>query len=244
MRIAILADVHANLEALEAVLEHLSDESVDRVVCLGDIVGYGADPNPCCDRIRETAEEVVAGNHDRGAVGLTDVSSFNPFARKAIQWTARMLEKNHIPYLEALPLTMTLFGEGATFVHATPSMPEAWEYLFDPADALDEFAAFTTRCCFVGHTHCPTAFVQNPNGEMAGVHLDRLQMQNGCRYIINVGSVGQPRDGDPRAAYAVYDHAAGALELHRVDYDIETAGEKILKAGLPPAFAKRLSHGL
>lgn len=243
MRIAILSDVHGNLEALEAVLEHISGESVDRVVCLGDLVGYGADPNPCCDRIPEVAEEVVAGNHDHASVGLTDMSDFHPAAREAAQWTDEILSGSHRRYLESLPFTMILAEGEATLVHATPSRPEAWQYLYDPLEAAQEFEAFTTQCCFVGHTHYPIAFVQNPSGEVAGVPLDRMRVQDSYRYIINVGSVGQPRDGDPRAAYAVYDYEAGTLDLYRVDYDVETAREKILKAGLPPVLAERLGYG-
>jgi diadenosine tetraphosphatase ApaH/serine/threonine PP2A family protein phosphatase len=243
VRTAILSDVHGNLEALEAVLEHLSGESVERVVCLGDLVGYGADPNPCCARIREVADEVVAGNHDHGAVGLTDVTRFNPFARKAIEWTARMLDIDHRRYLEHLSLTLVLSGERATLVHATPGRPEAWEYVFGPAEVSKEFEAFTTQCCFVGHTHIPVCFVHHPDGRVTGVRLDRLRLQDGFRYIINVGSVGQPRDGDPRAAYAVWNDEAGTLEMHRVDYDVEAASDKILKAGLPPPLAQRLTYG-
>ncbi len=243
MRVAILSDVHGNLEALEAVLEHLSGESVERVVCLGDLVGYGADPNPCCARIREVAEEVVAGNHDHGAVAMTDVSRFNPLAREAIEWTARVIESDHHRYLESLPLTLGLSNERATLVHATPARPEVWKYVFDPAEASQEFGAFTTQCCFVGHTHTPIGFVLRPDGRLYGVPLEKLRLEDGYRYIINVGSVGQPRDSDPRAAYAVYDEEAGTLEMHRVDYDIKTASEKILKAGLPTPLARRLSFG-
>lgn len=243
MRIAILSDIHGNLEALEAVIEHLAGESVERVVCLGDLVGYGADPNPCCARVREVADGLVAGNHDYGAVGLTDVTPFNPFARKAIEWTARMLDSDNRRYLELLELTLVLSGERATLVHATPGRPEAWEYVFESAAASREFGAFTTQCCFVGHTHVPICFAHDPDGRVTGVPLERLDLRDGFRYVINVGSVGQPRDGDPRAAYAVYDDEAGTIEMHRVDYDIEKASEKIIKAGLPPPLAQRLSYG-
>ncbi|MFQ6673092.1 MAG: metallophosphoesterase family protein [Candidatus Tectimicrobiota bacterium] len=243
MRVAILSDIHGNLEALEAVLAYVAGQAVDRLVCLGDLVGYGADPNPCCERIREVTIEVVAGNHDHAAVGLTDVTQFNPFARQAAEWTARVLARDHRHYLERLPFTLTLAEEGATLVHATPRGPEAWAYLFDPVEALPEFGAFTTQWCFIGHTHCPVVFVRTPNGGVMGVPADRLRGQDGYRYIVNVGSVGQPRDGDPRAAYAVYDHATGTLELHRVAYDIEAAQDKIRTAGLPPVLAERLSHG-
>lgn len=243
MRLAVISDIHGNLEALEAVLEHLEGQGVDQVVCLGDIVGYGADPNLCCDRVREVARKVVAGNHDHASVGLADPSLFNEPARRAINWTRPMLLQDHRRYLEGLPLTITVPEAETTLVHSTPRQPEAWRYLFSGADAVEEFGAFHTLCCFVGHTHVPVAFVERPDGAVASLALDRLRLQEGYRYLINVGSVGQPRDGNPDAAYLVLDREASKCELHRVIYDVQTAQKKILQAGLPPVLAERLAHG-
>jgi predicted phosphodiesterase len=243
VRLAVLSDIHGNLEALEAVLDHVEGQSVDQVVCLGDIVGYGADPNLCLDRIRQVARKAVAGNHDYAAVGLTDPSGFNRPAREAIRWTSPMLLHDHRRYLEGLPLTLTIPEVEATLVHATPSRPEDWYYLFSRVDAVEEFGAFKTLCCFVGHTHLPVVFVEGPGGDVSAGDMDRLQLEEGYRYLINVGSVGQPRDGDPRSAYIVVDWEASMCRLHRVEYDFRKTQNKILQAGLPPILAERLAHG-
>lgn len=243
MRLAVISDLHANLEALEAVTDHISGQSVDKVVCLGDLVGYGADPNPCLDKVRELADVVVAGNHDYASVDKTDSSRFNPLAREAIAWTSRMLLSDHRSYLEKLPLTVELAEVGATLVHSTPSKPGLWWYLFSPSEAVMEFESFQTQCCFVGHTHLPGAFVRHPEGQVTLEPLGKLRLQEGYRYMVNVGSVGQPRDGEPESAYLVLDSEASTLDLHRVGYDIPTTQKKILQAGLPPVLAERLAHG-
>lgn len=243
MRLAIISDIHSNLEALEAVLAHIADQSVERVVCLGDIVGYGADPNPCCERIRNLTDDVVAGNHDHASIGLLDAFAFNPNARTAALWTDRMLLIENRKYLEKLKLTIVLPEVDATLVHSTPSRPEAWRYLYDPYGAIYEFDSFNTWCCFVGHTHSPGAFVQDAGGRVTFVPLDHISLQKELRYLINVGSVGQPRDGDPRASYLVFDTETSTCDLHRVEYDIHTAQKKITQAGLPHFLAERLQHG-
>lgn len=243
MRLAVISDIHANLEAFEAVSEHIGGQSVDKVVCLGDLVGYGADPNLCMDRVRELTQVVVAGNHDYASVEKTDSSRFNPLAREAIAWTSRMLLIDHRRYLERLPLSLELPEVGATLVHSTPSRPGLWWYLFSATEAALEFGSFQTQCCFVGHTHLPGAFVKHPGGEVSLVSVGKLRLQEGYRYLVNVGSVGQPRDGEPEAAYLVLDTEASTLDLHRVAYDVPTAQKKILQAGLPPVLAERLAHG-
>ncbi len=243
MRVAVLSDIHSNLEALEAVLEHASGQSVDRIVCLGDLVGYGADPNLCCDQIRELTDVVVAGNHDHASVGLTDYSRFNRVAQTTIQWTSSMLLVNHRRYLERLPLSLEHPELRATLVHSTPSRPEVWWYLFGATEAALEFDAFHTHVCFIGHTHVPCTFVKDPGGDVALKPLNRLRLQEGYRYLINVGSVGQPRDGNPDASYLVFDSESAMCDLHRVSYDLQTAKKKILQAGLPPVLAERLSYG-
>jgi predicted phosphodiesterase len=239
MRYAILSDIHSNLEALEAVIDDLAGQEVETVLCLGDVVGYGADPNECARRIRGLVSHIVAGNHDLAAVGQTDVSYFNPHAKRAIAWTAQKLEPDSIRYLSELPYTVRI--ENVLLVHATPSEPAAWNYLLSLPAARAEFEAFTESICFIGHSHQPLFF--STNGHSRILKTDRLECSGTERYIINVGSVGQPRDGDPRSCYAIFDSQTGTVELRRVVYDTRVAQKKILQAGLPPVLAVRLARG-
>jgi diadenosine tetraphosphatase ApaH/serine/threonine PP2A family protein phosphatase len=239
MRYAILSDIHSNLEALEAVLEDISGRQIDELLCLGDLVGYGANPNECIERISSQVCHVVAGNHDSAVIGRTDVSVFNPRARRAVAWTAETIDPEHAGYLSRLPHTDRV--EDILLVHATPSEPAAWNYLLSTQAARAEFETFSESICFIGHSHQPIFF--SGDGAPHSRRTDRLQCDPGRRYIINVGSIGQPRDGDPRSCYAVFDGENRTVELHRVAYDIKSAQRKILKAGLPPVLAARLSRG-
>jgi len=236
----LISDIHGNLEALESVIEKLGEEGVDKVVCLGDLVGYGADPNECIRRVRRLTDLVVAGNHDWAAVGRLDTTYFNPHARSAIYWTSKKLTRESYDYLLGLPLTLEL--EGVVMVHATPSRPGEWHYILSPEEAFVEFAAFTARAAFIGHSHSPAVFYQ---GERTGVidHKYPFVMEPGKRYIVNIGSVGQPRDGDPRASYAVYDSSTGEVAIRRVEYDVASAQKKILESGISPFLAYRLALG-
>lgn len=214
----------------------------DGLLCLGDVVGYGADPGPCLDRIRREAVLVVAGNHDWGAVGLVDLGWFNPFARAAARWTAARLDNDERGYLSGLPLVAEI--DGTTLVHASPRNPGEWEYLISPRDGFEAFPRLMTRLCFVGHSHRPGVWIQGPAGFRFEPTLARLELRPEHRYIVNVGSVGQPRDRDPRASYAVWDTDAQTVVLHRVPYDTGTAQAKIRGAGLPSFLADRLDHGI
>jgi diadenosine tetraphosphatase ApaH/serine/threonine PP2A family protein phosphatase len=239
MRYAIISDIHSNLEALEAVLKDIEGQDVDQLLCLGDVVGYGANPNECTQRIRDSVSHIVAGNHDFAAIGKTDISYFNPHAKRAVSWTAKTLNQDHAQYLSQAPYTMIV--EDLLLVHATPSDPPAWSYLLSAQMAASEFAAFGEPICLIGHSHQPLAFstaedAQSWSGE-------KLSCDSGEQYIINVGSVGQPRDGDPRACYAIFDLHEHAIQLRRVTYDVREAQRKILQAGLPPVLAIRLAHG-
>lgn len=187
------------------------------------------------------AVTAVAGNHDHAAVGLTDLAWFNPYARAAAEWTAGQLSAAEIRYLEALPLTLEL-GE-ATLVHASPRRPGEWEYIISLRDGERAFAHFGTRLGFIGHSHLPGFFALGPGGVSHRPGPGRVRLDPERRYLINVGSVGQPRDRDPRAAYAVYDPDAGEVEIRRVPYDITAARAKILAAGLPRLLGDRLLHG-
>lgn len=241
MKLAIISDIHGNLEALQAVLDFLKGEGIDDVVCLGDLVGYGANPNECIDLVRKTTDQIIAGNHDWGAVGLTDTSFFNQVARAAIEWTAEILTEASKTFLARLPLTITK-GD-LLFVHGTPSSPEQWDYLFRSADALREFQGFTQQACCIGHSHTPLMFARNQKGMVFQVNYSEQRIEDERRYIINVGSVGQPRDLDPAAAVGIYDMSRKIFFLQRIPYNIIAAQEKILKAGLPAMLAERIGIG-
>ena len=215
------------------------------LLCLGDLVGYGADPVACVERVAECAAAVVAGNHEHGALGLLDLAWFNPLARAAALWTRGRLDGDHGRYLQSLALRATM--EEATLVHASPRRPEAWDDLISAQDGFEVCGDFDTRLCFVGHSHRPGMWSLGSSGRE---HVDRLsptgarvRLLDGRRYIVNVGSVGQPRDRDPRAAYAIWDRDERTVTIRRVDYDYRTAAGKIVAAGLPRQLADRLADG-
>jgi len=240
VRYAILSDVHGNLEALRAVLADARERS-DGALCLGDVVGYGADPGPCVDLVAERCESVIAGNHERAVTGQIGLDWFNPWARTAAEWTRTRLTADAQAWLAALPLVREVAD--ATLVHASPAHPEEWEYLIAPEDGFAAFGAFATRVCFVGHSHLPRAWAQGSWGHDHDAVPSTVALQAGSRYIVNVGSVGQPRDRDPRAAYAIWDLDRRCVEIRRVTYDVAAARAKILAAGLPRLLAERLVEG-
>ncbi len=241
MSMVILSDIHSNLEAFQAVLKDISHEQVDQVLFLGDIVGYAADPDECIETLRGLTPHVVAGNHDRAAVGLTDTDNLNPLARAAVEWTAETITADHAAFLTRLPLTMSL--PGMLLVHATPYQPEAWDYIVSLEDASQSFRHCDQQICFTGHSHYPISFVQDREGGISVIGSTSFTLLDSCRYLINVGSVGQPRDGDPRAAYGIYKPEDATFSLKRVPYDIKRTQEKIIAAGLPPFLAARLEAG-
>jgi diadenosine tetraphosphatase ApaH/serine/threonine PP2A family protein phosphatase len=240
VRYAILSDIHGNLEALRAVLADSRDRA-DAVLCLGDTVGYGADPLACVDLVAESAEATVCGNHDHAVAGRLGLEWFNRYARAAAEWTRERLDDEHRAYLGALPLVREVAG--ATLVHASPAQPEEWDYLVTAEDGFLVFGDFATRWCFVGHSHVPGAWSLGSAGPEHLPGADRVEAQRGRRYLVNVGSVGQPRDRDPRAAYAVWDAEAGSVEIRRVAYDHTATRRKIVDAGLPRFLADRLAAG-
>jgi len=245
VRYAILSDVHANLEALTAVLADADAEGASAILGLGDLVGYGADPGPCVDRLAERGATLVAGNHEWGAAGLMDVDWFNPVARAAILWTRDRLGVDAGRYLGALPLT-ALVGD-AHLVHASPRNPEEWDYLMSAEDGFAVFGAFDSRLCFVGHSHRAGVWSLGSGGPDHAATFRawpvKIRLEDGRRYVINVGSVGQPRDRDPRAGYALWDVERREVEIRRVDYDHHAAAAKILASGLPRFLADRLARG-
>lgn len=241
MKYAILSDVHSNLEAFQAVIKDLSNENIDQAFFLGDIAGYAADPNRCIETLQELTPFVVAGNHDWATVGLTDSSYFNPVAKAAIDWTIRNITASHQEFLKKLPLIQN--HHNLTLVHATPYQPAVWNYIFSLDEASHSFHYYDHQICFIGHSHTPVAFEQNEEGRTCVFYDTTFSLRDSRRYIINVGSVGQPRDGDPRAAYGIYNPDDSRFILKRIPYNIERAQKKIIEAGLPHFLALRLASG-
>ena len=243
MRYAVFSDVHANVEALEAVLTDAGRRSPDAYLCLGDIVGYGPDPNECVERVRSLGAAAIAGNHDRGAAGRLDPAAFSSLARTAIEWTAGVLTQQNRAFLAALPDRF----EPPRFlaVHGSPREPVE-EYIFDLPTALAVFAETDFRVCLVGHTHIPGVFALGKDGHIKAQTLGPdgpARLAATSRYIVNAGSVGQPRDGDPRAAYLMFDDEAAVVTLHRVGYPVAATQAKMTARGLPPLLSRRLAAG-
>lgn len=241
MKIAVISDVHGNLEALEAVLARVAGLGADALWSLGDIVGYGPDPRACLELLRERAAVSILGNHDAAAIGRTAVEDFNEFARLAVEWSGRQLGAADRAYLESLPLVFR--APGALLVHASPREPEAWHYIHGASDAAEHFAAFEEPLCFVGHSHRPALLTLDEAGQV-GRAGSRVAIGPGRRCIANAGSVGQPRDRDPRASLVLWDTGAGEVELHRVAYPFERTQRRMRDAGLPGFLVERLAVGV
>jgi diadenosine tetraphosphatase ApaH/serine/threonine PP2A family protein phosphatase len=239
MRFAILSDLHANLEATEAVLADARERDCTRYLCLGDVVGYNANPHECVEIVQKLACPVVKGNHDEQASLDESSRDFNPLAEMAINWTREHLSDQDKQWLRDLRLTQQV--DDFTIVHATLDKPERWGYVFNTLDAAASFTYQDTAVCFFGHTHVAGAFVRDDG--VKRVKTDKLMIEEAKKYFINTGSVGQPRDGDWRAAYCIYDVERNCVEQRRVKYDVETAQQKISKAGLPQLLAERLKLG-
>jgi len=246
MKIGILGDIHGNLEALSAVVEVLKRENVDVWVQVGDIVGYGPEPSACIDLVRELGCVTCLGNHDAAVLGRLDTSYFNNFARAAIHWTAPQLRPSDYEFLNALELVVE--KEEFTVVHGTMHMPEQFGYVVSVVEALESFEHQKTRLCFVGHSHVPAIYLrrdENPRDIHVVPHSEAEISYRGFeRVLMNVGSVGQPRDEDPRAAYGLVDTDLEIASIRRVHYDIERVQAKIREAGLPDVLANRLSLGV
>ena len=243
MRYLILSDLHANLDAFDAVLEHASARW-DRVLVLGDLVGYGADPNAVVDRVRSLEPEaVIRGNHDKAASGLDDGSQFNHVARIAALWTGTQLTAENLAYVRALPMGPVQIDALTEICHGTPFDED--HYIFDAGDAQQALLAASRQVCLFGHTHLPVIFTANAGRLAADIPddaLSSLTIEDATRYLVNPGSVGQPRDGDARAAFAFYDDS-GSIEFRRVEYNVGAAQRRISAAGLPQSLANRLAIG-
>jgi predicted phosphodiesterase len=239
MRIAIFGDIHANLEALEVVLADAREQGCTSYICLGDVVGYNANPRECLQIVQSLKCPIVKGNHDDYASSDSSLESFNPLAEVAIQWTRDQLTPVEKAWLGALPLISKI--RGFTVVHASLEDPGGWGYVLNQLDAAASFSKQTTKLCFFGHTHNPRAYIKDSS--VVGLPFEQLIVESDKRYFVNVGSVGQPRDGDWRAAYVVFDEEKRMIRLRRLRYDLPKTQGKILAAGLPPRLADRLAYG-
>ncbi|MDQ6810132.1 MAG: metallophosphatase family protein [Verrucomicrobiota bacterium] len=239
MRFAILSDLHANLEATEAVLADAHAQGCGEFVCLGDVVGYNANPHECVEIVQSLGCPVVKGNHDEQASLDESSRGFNPLAEAAISWTRDHLTAADKQWLAGLRMTQHV-GD-FTIVHATLDTPNEWGYIFKDLDAAASFTYQHTAICFFGHTHVAGAFVRDER--VTRVHAERLTIEPAKKYLINTGSVGQPRDGDWRAAYCIYDTERNIVEQRRLKYDFARARQKIIDAGLPKLLADRLELG-
>ena len=240
MKNAYISDVHANLEALEAVLGDIEKQGVQNIYFLGDVVGYGANPNECAELIMNNCDASIAGNHDHAALGTTDISTFNERAAEAIMWTFEVMNEKTSAFLDKHPLTREIEDQDVFLAHGSPYEPEAWHYVLSMEDVERSLKVQKSRICLVGHSHRPFVAELSADGELQ-IHPMWVTLTEGSRYIMNVGSVGQPRDKDPRACYMVIDDEMA--ELVRVEYDVHLAQTKILEAGLPEQLALRLSKG-
>jgi predicted phosphodiesterase len=239
MRYAIVSDIHANFDAFEVVLADIDKSSIDRTVCLGDVVGYGAQPRECIAVLRERNILTIAGNHDYAAIGKTNINYFNPFAKEATLWTRKVCSEEDRAWLQSLSLVEYL--DDLTMVHGTLYQPDLFDYILTTYDAYLSLQLLDAPVCFLGHSHVPINFIWD---EIISFNYDReIQMKQGVKMLVNVGSVGQPRDENPRAAYAVYDTELKRIEIRRLDYDVEAAAKKIRDAGLPAALGERLKVG-
>ena len=240
MRIAIISDIHSNIIALQAVMADIKTRSVGKIVCLGDIVGYGPAPNECVETIKQNADICLMGNHDWAVLGKEDLAYFNSFAREAVIWSQKQLSQESENFLRALPF-FKVEGE-CTYVHSSPFEPQTWTYIINKNDAQFQFEHLKTQLCFVGHTHVAGIF-QKTDQKFNFLIDEKISIGEGEKLIINVGSIGQPRDFDDRSSYGILDLENKTFEFHRVMYDIKSTQSSMEKFGLPKYLITRLSYG-
>ncbi len=242
MKYAFISDIHGNLAALEQVFKLVEILECDKIICLGDIVGYGPFPNACIKAIRRRADQIVIGNHDSAAIIKTPMTYFNKYAKEAIYWTRRELSDENKTWLESLDFVHLEYRFRA--VHATPHSPEKWDYILTLPDAFFNFVRFPEKICFIGHSHVPVVFKYHDETEDVTMEPGpAVGLLDDSRYIINVGSVGQPRDRDPRASFGVYDDNLQVFRLYRTEYNIAATQSAMQERGLPGFLIQRLESG-
>ncbi len=241
MLYAIISDVHSNLEALNAVLNDIKKFGIKEIFFLGDSVGYGPDPDECTSILNSLCSVLIAGNHDMAIIGLTDISQFNSFARIAIEWTSKQMKAENISLLKRYKMLQEILEKNIFLVHATPKKPEEWSYIDIMWDVDKQFHYFDDKICFVGHSHKPFIIEKKSSGELL-LHKEEVRLSEKSRYLINVGSVGQPRDRDPRASYCIFDN--GLIYFRRIEYNIKKTQKKMMGYGLPVYLIERLSYGV
>lgn len=217
MRYAVFSDIHAHLGRLEGVLAYLKGSKIDQYICLGDIVGYGIHPNECVERIRKLKCPTLMGNHDSAAIGLEDINHFNYKAYSAILWTQKKLKKKNKEYLKTLPFIYQI--DSFLAVHSTPRSPEKWNYILTADMALKSFQHFKEQICFIGHSHIPFFFQKEGKEKGELIRSNPMEIKTGCRYLVNVGSVGQPRDNNPKSAFIIFDDEEKTVTLKRLAFD-------------------------
>ena len=259
MIFAIIGDIHSNIEALDAVLKKCRELKAEKYVCLGDIVGYNANPVECIDKLRVLdSVNIIKGNHDEYIGKNISVNGINRFARESVFWSRSVLNKDDKKWLTDLSLKFVNIKEGFSAIHATLDSPESWGYILDSHDSIDSFNYQMTQVCFFGHTHLPRIFIKENVEQGIGYEVTRaleweqfppddgeitFKLEKGKKYLINVGSIGQPRDGDIRASFVIYDSKQKLVKRYAVSYAVELAQKKILESGLPAQLAYRLSRG-
>lgn len=238
MKIAVISDIHSNLEALKTALSFLQTQNISHIICLGDVVGYGPRPNECIESVKKYCTQCLMGNHDHAVLGLTDIYYFNQYAKETVLWTQRKLSVYNKGFLENLSFTYET--DEALFVHSTPVDPEEWHYIFSEYEARQNLNQIPHRLVFVGHSHIPVVFSYNKGSFVES----RIQLDlEKDRYIINVGSIGQPRDGDPRSCFVIYDDQQKSIEYIRLEYPVKKTYQEIIDNKLPPFLAMRLLAG-
>ena len=241
MKIALISDVHANLEALEKVLRDIEKEGVEKIHFLGDAVGYGCDPNKCVRLINKHCDIKLLGNHDYAAMGLESLENFNYIAQTSIEWTQKKLTDISISILADFDISTTFLDY--FLVHSSPGTPEDWDYILGTNEAEEQFGRFEQSVCLVGHSHLPIIFAKKEKSKISIISKKAIELNKDIKYIINVGSVGQPRDNDPRACYLIIDTEIPKIFYKRVEYDIDKTQEKMRKAVLPDFLIDRIALG-
>ncbi len=242
MKYVILSDIHSNYEALNTVLDYINKNLSDySFICLGDIIGYGPSPVECLDEIFSRTKKIVLGNHDAGVIGKTEIMYFNKYAKESIEWTRKQISRKHKSLLKKL--NYSIEENGILFTHTDPSNPASWSYILSIYDAYEQFSNIENKISFIGHTHIP--LVYEFNGEKVRINFDEIiNIEENKRYIVNVGSIGQPRNGDNRASFVIFDTEFNNFEFVKLDYNISAVQKKILDNNLPDVLAKRLAEGL